>query len=41
MFLRKEIPCYECIDSWDIWNEKLLPLKEYVFSEINNKGIND
>lgn len=41
MFFRKEITCHECIDSWDIWNEKSLPLKEYLFSELNSKGIND
>ena len=41
MLLRKYIMCYECIDSWDIWNEKSLLSKEYVFSELNNKGIKD
>ena len=41
MLLRKDVVCYEYIDSWEKLKEKSLPAREKFFRSLNNKGISD
>ena len=41
LLLRKGIYSYEYMDSWQRFDEKSLPDKEYFYSELNNEGITD
>ena len=34
LLLRNGVMCYECIDSWEKYNETSLPLKEKFFSKL-------
>ena len=41
LLLRKGVYPYEYMDSWEKFNETLLPDKEAFYSELNKKGITD
>ena len=41
LMLRKGVYPYEYMDSWERFNEKLLPSKKYFYSNLNMKDIND
>ena len=41
MLLKKDVVCYEYIDSWEKLKEKSLPAREKFFRSLNNKGISD
>ena len=41
LLLRKGVYAYECMDSWERYNEKSLPDKEPFYSELNKEGITD
>ena len=41
MLLRKGVYPYECMDSWERFNETLLPPKESFYSELNLEDISD
>ena len=39
LLFRKGVYSYEYMDSWERFNEELLPNKEYFYSEINKEDI--
>ena len=41
MLLRKGVYPYECMDSWEIFNETLLPGKKVFYSKLNLQDITD
>ena len=41
LLLRKGVYPYECMDSWERFNEVSLPDKESFYSELNKEGITD
>ena len=41
LLLRKGVYPYECMDSWERFNETKLPDKESFYSELNKEGITD
>ena len=41
LLLRKGIYPYEYVDSWEKFNETLLPDKKYFYSNLNKEGITD
>ena len=41
LFLRKGVYPYECMDSWEIFNETSLPDKKHFYSELNLEDITD
>ena len=41
LLLRKGVYPYECMDSWERFNEKLLPSKEDFYSNLNMEDISD
>ena len=41
LLLRKRIYPYECVDSWETFNETTLPNKKAFYSELNLKDITD
>ena len=41
MFLRKGVYLYEYMDSWEKFNETVLPPKKDFYSELNLEGISD
>ena len=41
LLLRKDVYPYECMDSWEKFDETSLPPKEDFYSELNLEGISD
>ena len=41
VLVRKDVVCYEYIDSWEKLKEKQLPTREKLFSSLSNKAISD
>ena len=41
LFLRKGVYPYECMDSWERFNETSLPDKKHFYSELNLEDITD
>ena len=41
MLLRKGVYPYECMDSWERFDEELLPEKEAFYSSLNMEDITD